>query len=175
VRDRDGREGRAADDVALVLAELPQQPRGEANLLWRASGAGDDKAKMPAGARFGDGRLGEHCGDLRYVSSEEGGIVVRDAARYAGGADALFGIIGAQYGDKFARRAPLVWASEQVLRVRPGCGKAPAGGFPQIVFQGKRERRHGFSSNARQDAVPLRDNPTFHLFSEGKDLPGNRQ
>ena len=125
-------DGGAADDIALVLAELPEQPGGQANLRRRSGSACDDKAEMPAGARFGDGRFGEDRGNLRCVSGEESGVLVRDAARYVGGADALLGVIGAQYGDKFPRRTLLVWTSEQALCVRAGGCKAPGRGLPKI-------------------------------------------
>ena len=45
-------DGRAADDVALVFTELPEDFSGEADLLRSACGAGGDKTEMPACARF---------------------------------------------------------------------------------------------------------------------------
>jgi hypothetical protein len=116
----------AADDVAFVFAELPEERSGEPDLLRRAGGAGDDEAEVPARARLGDGRVGEDGGYLAGVGNEEGRIFFRDAAGNIGGALALLWMVCREVGDELTRGAAAILTRKQLLRLRASDRKTPA-------------------------------------------------
>jgi hypothetical protein len=81
-------DGGAADNIALVFGELPENFGSQANLLRCAGGVGDDEAEMPTGAAFREGYLGEDGRQLGGVGSETFAISVGDAAGHVGSAHA---------------------------------------------------------------------------------------
>lgn len=139
-------DGGAADDVALVFAELPEDLGGEADLPRCSGGARGDEAEMPACPRFVDRHLGESGGDLGCVGSEELSLFLSDAAGDIGGADALLWIRGGECGDKLTREAAMVRLSKEAPRLRASDGESPAGGLHEIVFHRRTCGRHGIAS-----------------------------
>jgi hypothetical protein len=124
----------AADDIAFVFAELPEDFSSEADVGRCTGGARDDEAKVPAGAGFGDGNFGENGGELGGVRNEKAGIAFGDAAGKVGGADALLGIVGRKCIYQLARDAAAIGLREEMLRLLSGDGETPAAWLHQIDF-----------------------------------------
>jgi hypothetical protein len=141
-----------ADDVAFVFGELPENFGGKSDVRWRASGARNNEAEMPAGTRCGDRYFREDDRELGGVRDEEVCVLLRNAAGDIRGADALLRIAGGKRIDELARDAATVGLREETLGLLARDCKAPAGGLHEIGFHAGTRGMHAASR-----AVMIRD------------------
>lgn len=80
-------DGGAADNIAPVFGELPENFGGETNLTRCACGAGGNESEMLACAAFRDGYFGEDRCQLGGMRSEIFSIAFGDAAGHVSSAD----------------------------------------------------------------------------------------